>query len=298
MKASAIYDDVSAKLATMMETADPNDWVMPWHAASFLPTNASTGKTYRGGNVVALWITAEDRGYSGAYWATYRQWSALGRQVRKGERATHCVKWIAREDAKTADKVDDDTRTRSRLIPRGFAVFHYAQTDAAEGCGEPWEPPAPPIGADPIPTADAFVRAVGATMRDGTDAHYNPRTDTVHVPPLAAFTESVAYYATALHELTHWTGHADRLARETLAEYFASAETRAREELTAELGAAFACASLGLTTTPREDHAQYLASWARLLRSDPSAFYKAASAAAKACDYLHDRAGAEIAHAA
>jgi antirestriction protein ArdC len=64
----------------------------------------------------------------------------------------------------------------------------------------------------------------------------------------------------------------------------------AAEELIAELGAAFTCAHLGLSTEPREDHAQYINSWLRVLKADRRAIFTAASKAQQACDWLVQRA--------
>ena len=60
----------------------------------------------------------------------------------------------------------------------------------------------------------------------------------------------------------------------------------AAEELIAELGAAFLCADLGITSEPRPDHAAYLASWLKILKADKKAIFTAASAASRAADYL------------
>ncbi|WP_244301587.1 zincin-like metallopeptidase domain-containing protein, partial [Stappia sp. P2PMeth1] len=60
----------------------------------------------------------------------------------------------------------------------------------------------------------------------------------------------------------------------------------AMEELVAELGAAFLCADLGVTLTPRPDHAAYIDNWLKVLKADKKAIFTAASAAAKATDFL------------
>jgi antirestriction protein ArdC len=64
-------------------------------------------------------------------------------------------------------------------------------------------------------------------------------------------------------------------------------EGYAREELVAELGAAFLCADLGLTPELREDHAAYIATWLEALKGDKRFIFTAASHAQRAADYLH-----------
>ncbi len=80
-----IYQRITDRIAAALE-AGAGKWQMPWHpgadgAAPRLPVNAATGKPYRGINTVVLWATAQAEGYSGAVWATYRQWAELGALV-------------------------------------------------------------------------------------------------------------------------------------------------------------------------------------------------------------------------
>jgi len=116
-----------------------------------------------------------------------------------------------------------------------------------------------------------------------------PMHDFVQVPPQAAFHQPIDWYRTALHELGHWTGHASRLGRDQAGGF--GSESYAKEELVAEMAAAFTCASLGITPTVR--HSDYIASWLSVLRGDEKAIFRAASQASKASDYLLAFAGDE-----
>ena len=144
---------------------------------------------------------------------------------------------------------------------------------------------------DPIPQADSFVAGTGASVRiHGDSAHYTPSTDTITMPDRGRFFTTASgsaaqnWYATLLHELVHWSGADHRLAR-TFGKRFGD-DAYAMEELVAELGSAFLCGDLGLSASPRPDHASYLASWLKVLKADNRAIFTAASAAAKAADYL------------
>ena len=64
-------------------------------------------------------------------------------------------------------------------------------------------------------------------------------------------------------------------------------EGYAIEELVAELGAAFLCASLELTLEPRAEHASYIQNWLTVLRNDNRAIFQAAADAQRAADFLH-----------
>lgn len=136
-----------------------------------------------------------------------------------------------------------------------------------------------------IEAAEAFFAATGATFRHGGDrAFYAPSADFIQLPPLEAFTDAEAYSSTKAHELTHWTGHASRLDRAFGKRFGDTAY--AREELVAELGAAFLCADLGVTPEPRADHADYLGQWLGILKEDMRAIFSAASYAQRAAEYL------------
>lgn len=283
MKANERFAEITAGFITAIEDgiADPAHWSPPWHTFTALPHNASTGKAYRGGNVVGLWSAQIRNGYPSSTWATYRQWDELGAQVRKGEKATYGVKWVF-PDEKAAAKAKAAGR-KAAPFPAAFAVFNAAQVD---GYVAPELPPAP----DPIAHAEAFFAAVGADVRhnDPTGAYYSPARDFINLPELAMFRDSVSYYATSAHEHAHWTGATSRLDRGLNVNH--DSTDYAKEELVAELSAAFLCATLGISSEPRPDHAQYLASWLRVLKSDDKALWRAASAAQKAVDFLTELA--------
>ena len=288
-KASDVYERVTADLIAAVENgASGDDWSAPWHHGHGLPSNASTGAAYRGGNVVALWGATLRSGYSGQWWATYKQWRALGRFVRRGETATYGIKWT---EPRARPNDDDGTasgrRPSRRLVPFGFAVFHYDQTDADEMAPECWEPPAS-SGPAPVAECEAFFERIGADVAHGGDvAGYSPDLDRIIVPARDAFRDASAYYATLAHEHCHWTGHRSRLARDASGDF--GSDTYAAEELVAEMGAAFVAATLGIETEPRADPACYLACWLRVLRADPKALFHAATAAQRAADYLVER---------
>jgi len=153
--------------------------------------------------------------------------------------------------------------------------------------------PAPLPEREIVPIAEEVIAASGVDFRIGGDrAFYAPTHDFVQVPPQPAFFQQINYYRTALHELTHATGHPSRLGRKLVTAF--GSKDYAREELVAEMGSAFLCAALGIVPTVR--HADYLASWLEVLREDNRAIFRAASAASKAADWLlarHEAACAE-----
>lgn len=281
-----VYARVTDQIITAIEQG-AGTWRMPWHTSgrfAFSPINVASKKPYRGINTVCLWAAAQAKGFESGEWATYQQWQDRGSQVRKGERATLVVFWkFANESRESQDDGDQPANGSRLLFTKGYSVFNAAQVDGYTPKAES-ELPIP----ERITHADAFFSAVGADLRHGgNQAFYSPATDHIQMPPFESFRDGVSYYATLAHEHTHWTASAARCNRE-LGKRFGD-NAYAAEELVAELGAAFTCAHLGLSTEPREDHAQYIQSWLRVLKADKRAIFTAASKAQQACDWLTQR---------
>lgn len=288
-----IYQRVTDLIVKAIE-AGAEGYKMPWRTTGGFPhspINAASKKPYRGVNVLVLWATAQEKGYKSGRWATYKQWQELGAQVRTGEKSTSIVFWKFLD----RDEVEADTDERKpRAIPvaRDYAVFSAEQVD---GFTPPAETPA--SRAERIEHAEEFFRALGVTAKDGgNQAYYSAKMDSIHMPPIEAFKEPLFYYSVLSHETTHWTGAETRLNRD-LAGRFGS-ESYAFEELVAELGAAFLCCSLGLPTDPRTDHAPYISSWLRVLKSDKRAIFTAAAKAQEAVDWMEGIVHPELERAA
>lgn len=277
---------ITAALVAAIEACDESTgWTLPWHnvpAGTMRPKNPATGAEYTGANAVGLWLTSQMLGAPN-YWATFKQWQTIGATVRKGEHAAaRALRPMQRsfEDAATGDKV---TRTVGFT---SFAVFHAGQVDGYE-VPAPAELPAVELDtAADIEHAYSFVRRCGARLNlvAASRAFYSPSLDAVTLPTVELWKNADAAWSTACHELTHWTGHADRLARE-FGKRFGD-DAYAAEELTAELGSAFILAAIGRHAEPRADHAQYLASWLRVLRADPTALFAVAAKSEKATQHV------------
>ena len=278
-----LYQSVTNQIITALEAGTP-PWVCPWarDPGSTVPANLATGRRYRGINTLLLNMQAMARGYGINRWLTFQQARALGACVRRGETGTGIVffKMLERDDTGRCAANDDGPR---RVIPllRSFTVFNASQID---GLPEALTAiPAPAEGWTPIGAAEAILAQSGAMIRHGGDrAFYRPSDDVIQLPPPAAFPQAGSYYATALHELTHWTGALSRCNRPLLGRQHI--EAYAFEELVAEMGAAFLSSHCGL---PGElQHASYLQSWLTALRNDKRLIFTAASLAQKAADYL------------
>jgi antirestriction protein ArdC len=282
-----VHCAITDKIVAAVE-AGAGDYCMPWHRTVTRPVNGFTGKVYQGINVLSLWATAATRGFRSGHWATYRQWRELGAQVRKGERGAVIVFYKPVQPVKEDQGDDKEKAGQSRLIARASWAFNAEQVDG-------WTAPTPQPRSE-VETrkhVEAFIASTRADIRHGGDiACYDPVGDYIAVPHSEQFvaTETSSategYYSVILHELTHWTGAAGRLAR-TLRARFGD-EAYAMEELVAEFGAAFLCADLGIANEPRLDHAAYVSSWLKVLSKDRTALFTAANKASVAATYLSD----------
>jgi antirestriction protein ArdC len=279
-----VYARVTSQIVNAIEQGVGN-WRMPWHTSgrfAFSPVNITSKKPYRGINTVCLWAAAEAKGYESGEWGTYKQWQERGAQVRKGEKSTTVVFWkFANSSGETQEDGEEHATSSSRLLfTRGYSVFNAAQVDGYI----PKADPDTPI-EQRIESAESFFGRINArVIHQGNRAFYSPDSDTITLPPFAAFFTPLDYYGTRAHETGHWTSKAGRCNRE-LGKRFGD-NAYSVEELVAELTAAFTCAYLGLSTEPRPDHAAYINSWLRVLKADKRAIFTAASKAQQAADYL------------
>jgi len=280
-----IYATVTDQLVTAIE-AGAGNWRMPWHhsGAPLMRPTSVAGRCYSGINRLVLWATADACGYASGTWATYQQWQASGAQVRKGQLGTHVILWKKVERGDAAAKVGGKGEGKARFFARSFVVFNRDQVDGAEDAHDKEVAPV----STSISDALAFLEGVGVPVEYGLhDAYYRSDLDKVFMPERAAFVSDLDLVFTLAHEVTHASGHVDRLNRETLRDYHKERSIRAREELVAELGASYLMADLGLAYTPRPDHAAYLASWLNALSHDPKAIFTAAAQAQAAADWIH-----------
>ncbi|RVU04603.1 DUF1738 domain-containing protein [Novosphingobium umbonatum] len=284
-----VYEEVTAQIIAMLE-AGTRPWSPRWASgAASLPLRHE-GTAYRGINILLLWTAAMTRGFINPYWMTYRQAAELGGQVRKGEKGNLVVHagTFTPKDGETGEPVtNSEGEEASRKFLKKYFVFNVEQIYGLDMS----KYPVPRIEIKNRDQRDgeldaAFARWPVPYAEGGSSAYYNPAADHIQMPGFADFESGNAFYATLAHEAVHSTGHAKRLARETLRDYGKSREIRAEEELLAEIGAAMLCAQLGMEPTEREDHAAYVASWLTALRNDKRAIFRAAAAAQAASELI------------
>lgn len=235
---ASLYEEITGRIVADLE-AGIFPWARPWGTggatqAFALPRNAATGKSYSGVNILILWGRLFECSFTSQRWLTFRQASAIGGSVRKGEHGvTVCYadRYIPkREQAGTSPAGEPEREEASVPFLRRYTVFNVDQCDnLPEHCLAPR--PAL-LECEIVPHAEALAAATLADIRiGGAQAFYLPSDDTVHIPPQPAFFEQINYYRTLFHELGHWTGHPRRLNRDQSGAF--GSKLYANEELVA-----------------------------------------------------------------
>ena len=291
-----VYQNVTNKIIEALETGTP-PWVHPWQsgAGDWCPANLSSGRRYSGVNVLLLNMTAMQCGYSANRWLTYQQARSLGAHVRQGEQGTEVVFFKMHELGAGATELATGKSEDRKVIPliRSFTVFNAGQIDDLPEALMPT--PVPIHEWEACEAAEAILATSGANIRHGgTKAFYSPSEDRIQMPDRSAFATAADYSRVALHELTHWTGHASRCNRVLSSRVHI--EAYAFEELVAEMGSAFLTDHCGLAG--QLQHASYIESWLKALKNDKKLIFTAASQAQKAADFLLPRVAEPLPQAA
>jgi len=275
-------ETITAAIVERLE-AGTRPWVQPWTGASVSRPLRACGTPYQGINVLWLWMAAEAAGHSSPFWMTYRQAQVPGGQVRKGERGTVAIFYRAYQTEEVQEN-EEAAGQRTRRVLKSFTVFNACQIDGLPKRFFPEQRPLPPP-TERDSALDDFFAAVPAKIRHwGAEAFYSPALDQVTMPEPGLFRDLDHYRATLAHELSHWTGHESRLARQ-LGGRFGS-DAYAMEELLAELSSAILGAELGLPVDHLDHHASYLASWLKVLKVDSRAILTVAAKAEDAASLL------------
>lgn len=270
--------DINAHVADIllrMMDEHGTDWTKPWITNGSGHHNAKSKRSYSGMNVFILACRMADEGWSQPCWGTYKMWSDLGCEVKKGSKSTIITqpKLVKTENANGEE--------RQFVTFRGLPVFNIAQVDGEFEMPKPEELE----GFEDKLEAEQVIAATGAKItHNGDSAFYSPLQDAITLPAKKAFKSPEGYYGTALHELVHWTGHSDRLNRDFSGRF--GDESYAFEELVAEAGAAMLSVRTGVTAEPRADHAKYLNSWRKVIKDKPKAAVDAFKLASKASNYI------------
>ena len=270
------YQVITDRIIKALE-AGTAPWRKPWIADGNEPKNLISGRAYRGFlNRILLGLS----NYESPYFLTYKQAKDLGGNVRRGEKGTVVTFW------KIMDREGENGKEEHIPFLKTYTVFNaLAQCEGLDGKVPDTAPPK--FEHDPIKEAEAIVAAMPkrpAISHGGGVACYMPDPDKVKMPLAERFTAREEYYSALFHELAHATGHKSRLDR-GLSTCFGT-HAYSKEELVAEMTAAYLCGQAGIVDKTLDNSAAYINGWLRALQNDRRLIVGAASQAQKAADFI------------
>ena len=245
-------------------------------------------------NRLRLCLEQCTKGYKDNRWYTFNQIKDMGLHLKPGSEASIIEYWSY--DMKV-DKLDEDgnpildengevvKETVKRKHP-AVSYYNIFNGDQIEGL-EPLHYDVP--DSDVWATADVLKESSLCPIIETSEgeSYYSPSKDEIHLPPKAAFNDDSSYIGVLMHEMSHSTGHPDRLNRSMQGEF--GTEDYSREELRAELSSYFMGADLGVSNMQVDiNHSAYLKSWIKVLKDDPNELFKAADDAKEISEFLLD----------
>lgn len=313
---NAAIIEAARDIVAAVERGIDGRWRMPWHAFARRPTNAFSGRTFKGQNVLSLWAAARKKRFQTHLWASPDGWAANGASPAAGEQGTPILVPVFKDGPGRRWSADDAPRMARKIGPIGGDPEGGMVRELLGFRREPWfaieqVSPAPSTVIDnPLPQPDEACLKVqellGRWRRNrgpqlihgGVRAFWAPDIDRITMPMQEAFqprleVSGLQYYVgTLVHEHVHATGSRSRLARNMSGKF--GSPSYAKEELIAEFGASFLCAEFGLPASMRDDHARYVDAWLSALKEKtqrPSLLW-ALSEAEKAVEFIKLRAAA------
>ena len=284
-KTKDFLNDFSKTLASKLESTK-GIWQDIFRRGS-MPINASTNKRYRGINWLMLNYETEKKEYSNPIFSSYKQWASLKGQVKKGSKGTPIVFY---KPIMKPSKINPSKEVNAGCILNYSKVFNIDQVDLSESKYKPDEfKSGKQYSIDQI---DTFVKATKVEIKNssGNGCYYNKTKDFINMELKTNFKDTsesdatIHYYSTLFHELTHSTGHGNRLDRKN--KFDDNKKSYAYEELIAEIGSIFLGYEFNITKTIPDNHAKYLNSWIKALKNDYTFLTGATAQAQKAVDYF------------
>ena len=296
MKTNNLYNQITNEIVKQLE-AGIVPWQKPWQNGTFMGCVSHTsGKPY---SLLNQWLL----NYRSGEYLTYKQIQAEGGKVKAGEKANIVVFWqfvekiekreVIEETDDCGEVIGTETKDHIKRYPilKSYHVFHI---DQCEGIKPKFNNAAKVNEHEPIEVADEIIKeyvereGLKLEIKNTDRAFYMPIADRVEVPELAQYEVKEEFYSTLFHELTHSTGHAKRLNRDTLTKLAAFGdETYSKEELVAEIGAAFVCQMVGIDCEKAfTNSVAYIQGWLRALKGDNKLVIAAAAKAEQAANYI------------
>ena len=251
-------------------------WIKPWeHWTSW---SRGSGKDYNGINQLAL---------DGGEYATFNQIKDAGGTVKKGAKGQHIFfykEYFKDVEVETEEGETEKEKQKFRVL-KGYTVFNLDDTDLERKHERKqkthrWKPS---NKAEKI--IKEYAKAYGIKIKHGSNSAFNAKLDnSVTLPRREQFKGDAEYYSTVFHELTHSTA---QFVNRDVSDYGKNKKARAREELVAEIGAAYIMAYLGIEKDMQfKNSVSYVKSWAKNLKDDKNAIMYATPKAIEAANMI------------
>jgi len=273
-----VYEIITKQITEKLEKG-----CVPWHKpwkGSDLPVSLISKKAYRGINVLILLL----QGFTSQYWLTFNQCKKLGGKIKKGSKGTPVIFWNW-FDKEVENKATGEKKIQKIPFLKYYTVFNVEQTEGIE-----YPKPVETKGNGVIQKCKDVVenfKDKPEVFVGGNRACYDVKIDKLSIPSITVFNSSEEFYSTEFHEFVHSTGHESRLNRATITDIcpFGSSNY-SKEELVAEIGAAFLCGITGIENKTIDNSASYIQNWLKALKNDKKLVVIAGGQAQKAVDYI------------
>lgn len=296
MKGKNIYQKVTDAIIDILEKKQAGQFDNPWISVERgIASNPYSNTIYKGLNQLYLSLNVWENKYPSNKWLTFIQINDLKSSIIKDEKATEImftdfVYYNSKNERitrKYAESLPAEQRNKLKRVQfiKYFNVWNVAQV---KGLPEAYYLPEGDFTSnvwERNEMAESIIYKTGAKIEHvlQNSAYYNLTTDIITLPNVEQFKGKEEYYETAFHELIHWTGHPARLNRKTITER--NKENYMIEELVAELGSAFVCASFGMTRRI-SSNAAYLESWLKHLNENPRFIFSVSAQAQRGAEFI------------
>ena len=283
------YQMVTDRIVELLEQGI-KPWAKPWSSAMTCAWSGNDGRVYSLLNQMLL--ADPEKKYQSMQewlddisgeWVTFKQAQDRGGCVRKGEHGRKVVFFKMIEKPKAGSTTGE---VESFPYLTAYTVFKVSQCD---GISQKFHVDSDKVydfqqdaTADDI--IDDYLKREGITYNQvrGNKAYYSPPLDLIVTPLPEQFENNAEFYSTIFHEMTHSTGHKDRLNRINTSAAFGECDY-SKEELIAEIGSASILATLGIENPDSFNNSvAYINNWLRALKNDKKLIVSASAAAEKA----------------
>lgn len=293
----------AAMIISRLEEVKASEWKKGWiggNGYQGMPQNMN-GRTYSGTNSLFLFMHTAMNNYAAPIYLTFLQKEKEGLRLNKGAKAMPVVYWdwnikdaegkkVSLTDYRSMSK-EEREHCEARPFLRSFRVYNIDQTNMKEVNKEKYDKLVAQFQSPKVADTQGMYKNAALDRmfehqewlckihcdKSSAGAFFNPTHDFIVIPQKEQFkigkTESdiykdgMEYYSTALHEMTHSTGTAERLNRNMEGRY--GDPKYAKEELVAELSAAMVGNTMGFDKRITDNSAAYIDGWLHTLREEP-----------------------------